>query len=200
VEVCCLQVRKVVVVSGVPGVGKTTVVTDAIRKVENRLNVSLITYGSVMFEIAQKQRLVENRDDLRKLPIKKQREVQKLAGERIAAMSRSQVVVVDTHTLIQTAEGGFLIGLPQWVAEAIRPASIVLVEADPENIAIRRVKDVSRTRDAQLVKSIEDHQQLCRSAAITVGTLTGATVMILKNVEGKAEEAANAFAELLLKV
>ena len=195
-----MQVRKVVVVSGVPGVGKTTVVTDAIRKVEDRLNVSLITYGSVMFEIAQKRRLVENRDGLRKLPIKKQREVQKLAGERIAAMSRSQVVVVDTHTLVQTAEGGFLIGLPQWVAEAIRPASIVLVEADPENIAQRRIKDATRTRDEQLVESIATHQHLSRSAAITVATLTGATVMILKNVEGKAEEAATAFAELLLKV
>jgi adenylate kinase len=195
-----MQVRKVVVVSGVPGVGKTTVVTDGIRKVEDRLNVSLITYGSVMFEIAQKKRLVETRDDLRKLPIKKQREVQKLAGERIAAMSRSQVVVVDTHTLIRTADGGFLIGLPKWVAEAIRPASIVLVEADPANIAKRRMKDDTRKRDEQLIESIEAHQLLCRSAAIVVGTLTGATVMILKNVEGKAEEAATAFAELLLKV
>ena len=195
-----MQVRKVVVVSGVPGVGKTTVVTDGIRKVEDRVNVSLITYGSVMFEIAQKRRLVETRDDLRKLPVKKQREVQKLAGERIAAMSRSQVVVVDTHTLIQTADGGFLIGLPKWVAEAIRPASIVLVEADPENIAKRRAKDATRTRDEQLVDSIASHQLLCRAAAVTVGTLTGATVMILKNVEGKAEEAATAFADLLLKV
>lgn len=195
-----MQVRKVVVVSGVPGVGKTTVVTDGIRKVEDRVNVSLITYGSVMFEIAQKRRLVENRDDLRKLPVKKQREVQKLAGERIAAMSRSQVVVVDTHTLIQTADGGFLIGLPKWVAEAIRPASIVLVEADPANIAKRRAKDATRTRDEQLIDNIAAHQMLCRSAAVAVGTLTGATVMILKNVEGKAEEAATAFADLLLKV
>jgi adenylate kinase len=193
-------VRKVVVVSGVPGVGKTTVITDAIRMVDDRLNVSLITYGSVMFEIAQKMRLVQNRDELRKLPVKKQREVQKLAGERIAAMSKTQIVIVDTHTLIQTTDGGYLIGLPKWVAEAIRPASIVLVEADPKNIASRRSKDPSRTRDEQLIENIASHQLLCRSAAIAVGTLTGATVMILKNVEGKAEETATAFAELLLKV
>lgn len=195
-----MQVRKVVVVSGVPGVGKTTVVTDAIRMVEDRLNVSLVTYGSVMFEIAQKKRLLERRDQLRTLPIKRQREVQKLAAERIAAMSKSQVVVVDTHTLIQTTEGGFLIGLPRWVAEALRPASIVLVEADPANIAKRRIKDLSRQRDEQLTQSIANHQLLCRSAAISVGTLTGATVLIIKNIEGKAEEAAKAFAELLLKV
>jgi adenylate kinase len=195
-----MKVRKVVVVSGVPGVGKTTVVTDAIRQVEDQLNVSLVTYGSVMFEIAQKKRLVESRDGLRMLPIKKQREVQKLAGERIAAMSKSQVVVVDTHTLIQTTDGGFLIGLPKWVAEALQPASIVLVEADPKNIAKRRAKDATRQRDDQLTQRIANHQNLCRAAAVAVGTLTGATVLILKNVEGKAEEAANAFAKLLLKV
>ncbi len=195
-----MQIRKVVVVSGVPGVGKTTVITEALRMVEERINVSLVTYGSVMFEIAQKQRLVESRDQLRTLPLKKQREVQKLAGERIAAMSETQLVIVDTHTLIQTRDGGFLIGLPKWVAEALHPASIVLVEADPKNIASRRAKDPTRERDEQLTQSISEHQLLCRAAAIAVGTLTGATVLILKNEEGKAEETAKAFAELLLKV
>jgi adenylate kinase len=198
-EIACMQIRRVVVVSGVPGVGKTTVVTDALRMVENRLNVSLVTYGSVMFEIAERKRLVQNRDELRKLPVKVQREVQKLAGERIAAMSESQVVVVDTHTLVET-EGGFLVGLPKWVAEALRPAVIVLVEADPGSIAKRRERDGTRSRDEQVTETIAAHQELCRAAAIAVGTLTGATVKIIKNVEGKAEEAAKAFAELLLKV
>lgn len=194
-----MQIRKVVVVSGVPGVGKTTVVTAALRMVQDRINISLVTYGTIMFEIAQRKGLVENRDELRMLPIKVQREIQKLAGERIAAMSESQVVVVDTHTLIQTADG-FLIGLPKWVAEALQPASIVLVEADPKNIARRRVRDDTRTRDEQLVEKIVAHQLLCRSAAVAVGTLTGATVKVIRNIEGKSEKAATEFAELLLKV
>jgi len=194
-----MQVRKVVVVSGVPGVGKTTVVTAGLRMVEGRLNVALVTYGTVMFEIAQRRKLVSSRDELRKLPIRVQREVQRLAGERIAAMSESQLVVVDTHTLIRT-EDGFLIGLPIWVAEALRPASIVLIEADPESIAARRARDSTRNRDRQLTSDIAEHQQLCRAAAVAVGTLTGATVKIIRNVEGNAEEAAREFADLLLRV
>lgn len=194
-----MQIRRVVVVSGLPGVGKSTVVTAALRMVQDRISVSLVTYGSIMFEIAKREGLVENRDELRMLPIKVQREIQKRAGERIAAMSESQVVVVDTHTLIQTADG-FLIGLPKWVAEALQPASIVLVEADSKNIAKRRVKDGTRNRDEQLIESISAHQLLCRAAAVTVGTLTGATVKIIRNIEGKSEEAATEFAELLLKV
>ena len=91
-------------------------------------------------------------------------------------------------------------GLPKWVADALRPASIVLIEADPKNIAKRRAKDASRKRDEQLIERIDNHQRLSRAAAITVGTLTGATVNILKNVEGKAEYVAKIFAELLLKV
>jgi adenylate kinase len=194
-----MQIRKVVIVSGVPGVGKSTIVTGAIRKVQDRISVSLVTYGSIMFEIAQRKGLVESRDELRMLPIMAQREIQKSAGKRIAAMSESQIVVVDTHTLIQTTDG-FLIGLPKWVAEALQPASIVLVEADPKNIAKRRERDATRTRDEQLIESISGHQLLCRAAAVAVGTLTGATVKIIRNIEGKAEEAANEFAELLLKM
>ncbi|MFX1562389.1 MAG: adenylate kinase [Promethearchaeota archaeon] len=194
-----MQIRKVVIVSGVPGVGKSTIVTSAIRKVQDRTSVSLVTYGTIMFEIAQRKGLVENRDELRMLPIMVQREIQKSAGKRIAAMSESQIVVVDTHTLIQTTDG-FLIGLPKWVAEALQPASIVLVEADPKNIAKRREKDATRTRDEQLIESISSHQLLCRAAAVVVGTLTGATVKVIRNVEGKAEEAATEFAELLLKM
>jgi len=194
-----MQIRKVVIVSGVPGVGKSTIVTAAIRKVQDRTSVSLVTYGSIMFEIAQRKGLVESRDELRMLPIRAQREIQKSAGKRIAAMSESQIVVVDTHTLIQTTDG-FLIGLPKWVAEALQPASIVLVEADPKNIAKRRERDATRARDEQLIESISGHQLLCRAAAVAVGTLTGATVKIIRNIEGKAEEAANEFAELLLKM
>lgn len=194
-----MQARRVVVVSGVPGVGKTTVVTAALRMIEGRVNVKLVTYGTVMFEIAQQRKLVTSRDEIRKLPIHVQREVQRLAGERIAAMSESQLVVVDTHTLIRTSDG-FLIGLPVWVAEALKPACIVLIEADPESIVSRRVRDETRDRDRQEAEEIAEHQRLCRAAAIAVGTLTGATVKIIRNVEGKAEEAAKEFADLLLRV
>ncbi|MBD3404900.1 MAG: adenylate kinase [Candidatus Lokiarchaeota archaeon] len=192
--------RDIVIVTGIPGVGKTTVINTAVElvKKEHDKDVLVLNFGTAMFETASKKGYVKDRDEMRKMQISKQREVQQAAGEDIAEKAKTAKVIVDTHALIQTGTG-FLIGLPEWVARAINPKTVVLVEADPEKIAGRRSSDESRTRDVQLTEEIDTHQKMCRSAAVSVGTLTGATVRIIKNREGKVEEAAKQLAESLME-
>jgi adenylate kinase len=192
--------RKVVIVTGIPGVGKTTVINTAVQMVRDEHNeeVLFLNIGTEMFEIASERGLIKGRDELRKMTTAKQREVQRLAGEAIAQKAKTARVIVDTHTLIQT-KNGFLIGLPEWVSKAIQPKTVVLVEADPEKIAGRRTTDETRTRDAQLTDEIDTHQRMCRAAAVSVGTITGATVRIIKNREGKVEEAASELAATLME-
>lgn len=192
--------RNTVIVTGIPGVGKTTVINSAIELVKEKHgeDVLLLNFGSEMFEVASAQRAVKTRDELRKLPTATQREIQRNAGESIAQKAKSVRVIVDTHTLIQT-DNGYLIGLPEWVVRAIQPKTVVLVEADPENIASRRSSDETRTRDVQIVDEVKTHQEMCRAAAVAVGTITGATVRIIKNREGKVEEAAEALASALME-
>ncbi|MHA2426210.1 MAG: adenylate kinase [Candidatus Thorarchaeota archaeon] len=194
------ETRNVVIVTGIPGVGKTTVINTAVDLVKelHGEEVKVLNFGTEMFEVATKKGQVKDRDEMRKLPTAIQRENQRLAGEAIAEKGKTARVIVDTHTLIQT-DNGFLIGLPEWVIRAISPKTIVLVEADSENIAARRVDDPTRTRDAQLVDDIEVHQQMCRAAAVAGGTLTGATVRIIKNKQGMVEEAANQLAGTLME-
>lgn len=185
-----VEIGAVVVVTGVPGVGKTTVIDAALKAAKREgINVTLTNYGTVMFEIAKAKGLVENRDQMRKLPSSVQREVQKLAAKRIAETAREGIVLVDTHMLINTPEG-FLPGIPVWVAENLRPSVLVLVEADPEEIRNRRKKDETRERDIQLVEEIRLHQEMCRAAAAACATLTGATIAVVPNHDGKAHEAA----------
>ncbi|MGD9381390.1 MAG: adenylate kinase [Candidatus Thorarchaeota archaeon] len=192
--------RKVVIVTGIPGVGKTTVINTAVQMVKDEHNeeVLVLNIGTEMFEIASERGLIRDRDELRKMTTAKQREVQRSAGEEIARKAKTARVIVDTHTLIQT-KNGFLIGLPEWVSKAIQPKTMVLVEADPEKIAGRRTTDETRTRDAQLTDEIDTHQRMCRAAAVSVGTITGATVRIIKNREGKVEEAASELAATLME-
>jgi adenylate kinase len=192
--------RNVVIVTGVPGVGKTTVVNTAIEQVKERSgeDVLILTIGTEMFEVATKAGHVKDRDELRKLPTAIQREVQRKAGEVIAEKAKKGKTIVDTHTLIQT-KNGFLIGLPEWVVTAINPKTVVLVEADSEKIASRRSGDETRTRDAQAVTEIQIHQEMCRAAAMAVGTITGATVRIIRNREGLVEEAASELADTLME-
>jgi adenylate kinase len=192
--------RNVVIVTGIPGVGKTTVINTAmdIVKQKHGEDVLVLNFGTEMFEVASKAGQVKDRDEMRKLPTALQRKNQKLAGESIAKKARKARVIVDTHTLIQT-NNGYLIGLPEWVVQAIQPKTVVLVEAESEMIASRRSGDASRTRDAQAISEIQIHQEMCRAAAISVGTLTGATVRRIMNREGKVEEAAAELAQTLME-
>lgn len=191
--------RNVVIVTGIPGVGKTTVINTAVEQVKEKSgeDVLILNIGTEMFEVAVKAGHVKDRDELRKLPTSTQREVQRKAGEAIAKKAKGKTIV-DTHTLIQT-NNGFLIGLPEWVVTAINPKTVVLVEADSDKIASRRSGDDTRTRDEQAIADIQIHQEMCRAAAVAVGTITGATVRIIKNREGLVEEAAAELADTLME-
>ncbi len=178
-----------VVVTGVPGVGKTTVMEPAAKMAGRKI----VTYGTVMFDMAKSEGLVNDRDEMRKMPINTQRDLQKRAAKKIHDMGD---VVIDTHCTIKTPNG-YWPGLPKHVLEALMPDTIVLIEAKPEEIAKRRAKDPSRARDTDLIESIIEHQQINRYTAMSYATLTSATVMILKNEEGKVEDSAKKLAAIL---
>src|SRR5438067_9012642 len=128
----------VVIITGVPGVGKSTVI-DAAQKAKG---YKVVVYGTEMFKVAQVRGLVKDRDEMRKLDPSVQREIQESAAHAIAQMGD---VIVDTHCTIKTPRG-FLPGVPEWVARALKPKQIVLVEATPHEIASRRNNDPTRAR------------------------------------------------------
>ncbi|WP_456455532.1 adenylate kinase [Methanopyrus sp.] len=183
----------VIVATGVPGVGATTVTTEAVKELEGYEHVN---YGDVMLEIAKEEGLVEHRDEIRKLPAEKQREIQRLAARRIAKMAEGREgIIVDTHCTIKTP-AGYLPGLPIWVLEELQPAVIVLIEADPDEIMMRRMKDSEeRQRDYDRAHEIKEHQEMNRMAAMAYATLTGATVKIIENHDDRLEEAVREFVE-----
>lgn len=176
------------VVTGVPGVGKTSVMEGIARE----KGIRIVNFGTVMLEIAKSQGLVEGRDLIRKLPVDVQRDVQEKAASRIYDMGD---VIVDTHCTIKTP-GGYYPGLPEWVLKTLKPDRIVLVEATPDEIARRRASDGSRSRDAEGVEEIKEHQMMNRYAAVSYSMLTGASVKIVFNHDNDLEEAVQA----LLKV
>ncbi len=177
-----------VIVTGVPGVGKSSVMEG----VSKAFAVPVVNYGSIMFEEAQARKLAASRDDMRKLPAEKQRQIQTMAAERIGAMSDA---IVDTHCLIKTREG-FLPGIPMTVLALIAPHAVVLVEAPPAQIFARRKKDTSRSRDPDSEASIDEHQRLNRSAACAMAVVSGATVKIVSNLDGAVEEAVAGLSEV----
>lgn len=189
---------KIVIVGGVPGVGKTTVINKALEHAKAEgMKISTIVFGTVMMEIATELFNIRDRDNLRKLPEKKQKLIQKEAGLRIAERSWAKTSIVDTHYTIKTITGVYLQGIPSWVSNALKPKLLVLIETNPEDISIRRSYDDSRSRDNENIDLLKEHQEINRTSAITICQKTGALLVIIKNKQGYTDEAGEALFKYL---
>lgn len=171
----------VIVVTGIPGVGKTTVM----QKAAEGMDIKFVTFGTVMIEVAKKLGWANDRDEMRKLSIEKQKELQIRTADEVSKMGK---VVVDTHCTIKTPHG-YMPGLPEWVIKRLNPKAIIVVEADPEEIYRRREKDRTRKRDPDSVEDIREHQEVNRAIAMTYSALTGAPVKIIKNHDNAVDVA-----------
>ena len=155
------------------------------KKAAEGLNIEFVTFGSVMIDIAKEMGLVKDRDEMRKLTLDQQKQLQIHSAEKVSSMGN---VILDTHCTVKTPKG-YMPGLPEWVLEKLQPTAIVVVEADPEEIFNRRAKDTTRNRDPDSQEEIAEHQQINRAAAMSYATLTGATVKIVFNHDNAIEDA-----------
>jgi adenylate kinase len=186
---------KKVIITGVPGVGKTTVVNEALKKLkEEGIEYQSINFGSFMYEVANTDRVVQDRDQMRTLDRAVQKRLQQRAAQEIAKVQGN--VLIDTHASVKTPKG-YLAGLPEWVLREIMPDIIVLVETDDDQILMRRLTDETRSRDKEGSRSIAEHQQFNRSIAAAYAMLTGCTVKIVINADLLLERAAEDMAAVL---
>ena len=179
----------VIVVTGIPGVGKTTVM----KKAAEGMNIQFVTFGTVMIEIAREIGVAKDRDEMRKLTLDQQKELQIKTAEKVANMGD---VILDTHCTVKTPQG-YMPGLPEWVIKKLQPKTIVIVEADPEEIYNRRKNDPTRNRDPDTVEQINEHQMINRAAAMAYAALSGATVKIVFNHDNALDAAVQQVAPVL---
>jgi adenylate kinase len=185
---------KIGIVTGIPGVGKTTVLQKVKEILDNdKINNKIINYGDFMLNTALKLGYVKHRDEMRKLPVDKQKQLQIEAARGIAQEAKEGgegLLFIDTHAVIRTPSG-YLPGLPKYVIEEINPKAIFLLEADPKIILERQKRDSTRIRsDYSDEKVIIDTINFARYAAMASAVLVGATVKVVINVEGDPSIAA----------
>jgi adenylate kinase len=185
---------KVVVLTGTPGVGKSTVLNKALEEIEE--DFKILNFGDMMFEVALEKGVAKDRDEMRKLDPHIQKDIQQMGGRKIAKTAKTENVIVDTHATIKTPKG-YLPGLPVWVLEELMPTLIIVVEADPGEISGRRASDETRTRDSEETLEIEEHQLLNKAAAISYSVFNGAPVAVIENHNDALEEAAKELAAVL---
>lgn len=187
--------NKRAVIVGIPGVGKTTVITRAAEMLNEKRKTTVVVFGTVMFEEAKRMGL-KSRDEMRRMPVEDQRRLQEMAAQRIAEM-KDDIVLVDTHLFINTAEG-YYPGLPMRLLNIMKPTNMVMVAADAGEIAERRKSDQTRQRDIISAESIQRELDISRVMVASCSILTGAPFAIIMNNNGQVDEAAANIAKMLL--
>ena len=179
--------NKCVIIVGIPGVGKTSVISLAAKMLNQKgYKTAVVVFGTAMFEEA-KEMGVNDRDELRKLSIDMQRRLQNMTAKRIAEM-KDNIVIIDTHIFINTIEG-YYPGLPMRLLDIIKPTHIVMVAAEPEEIVNRRKSDVSRHRDIISAKDVQGELDISKVMVASCSILTGSPFIIILNNDNKIDEA-----------
>ena len=189
--------KRITIVVGIPGVGKTTVITKTKDiLLQSGYNTTVVVFGSVMLSEAKKMG-IGDRDQIRKLSLAGQQNLQNLAADYICSV-KEDLVLVDTHLFIRTSSG-FFPGIPQNVIQKLKPRNLILITATPEEILARRAKDESRNRDMVSIEEIKKELGLAISMISTISILSGSAFEIVDNHQGSSEDTASFIARILTK-
>ena len=180
--------NKKIIIVGIPGVGKTTLVSQIVQILnKKKTQVGVYSFGTLML-IEAKKIGIKNRDDIRNLSIRQQKNLQKLTAEKISKIT-DDIVIIDTHAFISTS-AGFYPGLPDHILKIIEPANFISVSARPEEIYNRRMNDKTRNRIVSTIESIKKELAVQDAMLSSCSVLSGSPMFPILNTEGKTEEAA----------
>jgi adenylate kinase len=189
--------KKTVIIVGVPGVGKSTIISNATTTLQKKgTTVSRVVFGSVMFEEAKKLGIID-RDQIRKQTIDVQQRLQNMTADHISSLNDS-IVVVDTHLFIKT-QSGYYPGLPMNLILKLNPERLILITANSEEILNRRKNDSTRTRDLISEDEIKRDIEVSLSMISSLSILTGAPFEIIYNHDNMIDSATSLLVELLKK-
>jgi adenylate kinase len=184
-----------VVVVGVPGVGKTTVITKAAELLnQSGSKTQVMVFGSLMLDEAKKMG-IKDRDEMRKLSVTSQRELQEMAAKIISAIL-SDNLIIDTHLFINTSEGRYP-GMPRNLLDILSPTHLVMISADPEEIFARRMQDDTRNRDLISIDGIKNDLEVAISMIAASSVLSGAPFKIIFNHRDRLHDAVSELVEVM---
>ncbi|MCX8205609.1 MAG: adenylate kinase [Candidatus Micrarchaeota archaeon] len=172
-----------IIVMGTPGAGKSTVLSALSAK---HPEIKVVNFGTVMLDIAKAEYGVAGRDDMRKLPRDKYRELQRKAAQAIAKMPPS--TIIDTHASVNTADG-YHPGLPLYVLSELPIDALVYIYARIEDVIERRRRDTSRQRDAEPPEQLRLHESINLAMVSAYSVHANAPVKFILNETGRLEEA-----------
>jgi adenylate kinase len=180
----------IVVVTGTPGAGKTTVINSFNGKEGYRI----VSVGTLMEKLGMERGYVKNRDEIRGLSNFK---TTGLRNETFSYISSfDDKVIVDTHATVVSRKRRYIPGFP---FEALMLMKTILgfiyIDASSEEIMERRGRDKSRDRNDEDKAVLDDQRTINLSMLSYYSSYLNIPLYILENKEGHLEETLAKFAD-----
>ncbi|MDQ6723292.1 MAG: adenylate kinase [Thermoproteota archaeon] len=187
---------KRVIIVGIPGVGKSTVITNILNTLSKQgIDIKVAEFGTIMFEQAKLLSIL-NRDELRKLSLEQQKSLQEMTANYIFSL-KNEIIIIDTHLFINTAEG-YYPGIPNRLLNILNPSHLILLTANSNEVYERRKLDIARQRDLLSEDEICDELKISKIMIASSSIFSGCPFSVIPNNNGQLEEATNKICKMII--
>lgn len=146
--------QKIILVFGLPGAGKSTLINDAVKEDESLIRLS----GGTLIgrELTEAER-----DNLRKLEaneILRNQELLVLGFSKAVQENPHKTIIFDGHCVVKN--GNNFVEIPTSIIERLNPSLILFLKPSAEEIELRRRTDISRPdREVETIAQIAALQE-----------------------------------------
>ncbi len=184
-----------IIVAGVPGAGKTTIMDNVAKS----NNYKFVNVGDMMMTLGKERGYFTERDRMRYFTNLIRKELVHEVFESISKMEGN--IVVDTHASVEE-HGRYMPGLPTDAVEPIKDSllALVCIDATTQEIMERRMKDTTRQREVETAETI-DVQRIINISVLSAMSLTyDVPLFVVPNEEGKIDLSVDIFKKYIADI
>jgi adenylate kinase len=186
-----------IMVTGVPGVGKSSVVSHPRIPA---FGLSVRNFGAVMYNIAKAASILSSPPELEAIDLNVRVGLQAKAAEEIDREANSVPVLIDGHLLVDTSRG-FVPGLPIECVQKLKLDAIVVLSATADEVLQRRRTNSSKyAMFRNDVERVDLHQKALLEASLYYAVLSQASFEVLRNPDGKLDQCVDDFQRVLRSI
>ena len=183
---------KMIIVAGIRGVGKSSILEKVVKKFPN---LRLVNFGEEMVQLWTKKGVKRTHDDLRKLPKPQQYEIKEETWKHLAAQKED--ILLDTHVFVEHT-GRYVPGLPAEDLKKVKGlCGFFYIDVNNDTLRKRAAKDHTRIREGMDDLELNNYRYSNISAMAYLSTALNIPFYIVYNEDGRLDQAVEIFANHL---